>query len=396
MKRQIYTNLRTFFLPFLLILALSIFISAQDFKTIQDGIEYAEMTREIDNQPVKMNLLRLDLSKVRLDVVHAMDAAIGTETVSSMATRHGAIAAINAGFFRLDKSIFAGDAAGVLMIDKRLLSESVSNRIALGIVNGKDNTEVSFGHLELDYLALIGKQSLDVNGVNRERKNDELIIYTPEFNRTTLTSKSGVEVAVVNGKVKSIFKSGSNIIPPNGFILSATGKAEDILLKSSKIGAKVHLPLIQPFSMLDNEKEQKEEEKRREPLAVIDLETFKKVEDVTNGVPQLIKNGKIEITWEQEKTTKSFVETKHPRTAVAKLKDGKFLMVTVDGRSEASGGIGLEDLAKILLEMGATDAMNLDGGGSSTMFLDSKVVNHPSDKEGERKVGDAILVFPRK
>ncbi len=71
-------------------------------------------------------------------------------------------------------------------------------------------------------------------------------------------------------------------------------------------------------------------------------------------------------------------------------------MITVDGRSEESGGIGLEDLAKILLELGATDAMNLDGGGSTTMFLDGKVVNKPSDKEGERKVGDAILVFPRK
>ena len=120
------------------------------------------------------------------------------------------------------------------------------------------------------------------------------------------------------------------------------------------------------------------------------------IEDIVGGVPQLIKNGKIEITWEQEKSSKSFVETKHPRTAVAKLKDDKFLMVTVDGRSAESGGIGLQNLAEILLELGATDAMNLDGGGSTTMFLNSKVVNNPSDKEGERKVSDAILVFPRK
>ena len=93
------------------------------------------MTREIDNQPVKMNLLRLDLTKVRLDVVHAMDAAIGTETVSSIATRHGAFAAINAGFFRLDKSIFAGEDAGVLAINNELLSESYSGRVALIIKN---------------------------------------------------------------------------------------------------------------------------------------------------------------------------------------------------------------------------------------------------------------------
>ena len=81
---------------------------------------------------------------------------------------------------------------------------------------------------------------------------------------------------------------------------------------------------------------------------------------------------------------------------VEKLKDGIFLMVTGDGRSESSGGMSWQQLAEFVLEQGATDAMNLDGGGSTTMFLDGKVVNHPSDKEGERSVGDAILVFPRK
>src|SRR5688572_4454673 len=119
--------------------------------------------------------------------------------------------------------------------------------------------------------------------------------------------------------------------------------------------------------------------------------------DLIAGVPQLIKNGKIDITWEQEKASKTFVETRHPRTAVAKLKDGKFLMVTVDGRQPGgSVGMSLYELADYLLSIGAVDAMNLDGGGSTTMVLDGKVVNTPSDKEGERKVGDAILVTLRK
>jgi exopolysaccharide biosynthesis protein len=56
----------------------------------------------------------------------------------------------------------------------------------------------------------------------------------------------------------------------------------------------------------------------------------------------------------------------------------------------------LNELAALLLEFGAVDAMNFDGGGSTTMFAGGKVVNKPSDKEGERKVSDAILVFPRK
>ena len=60
-------------------------------------------------------------------------------------------------------------------------------------------------------------------------------------------------------------------------------------------------------------------------------------------------------------------------------------MITVDGRTESSGGIGLQDLAEYLLSLGATDAMNLDGGGSTTMFVNGKVVNHPSGQRRRAK-----------
>ena len=130
-------------------------ISAQEFKIIENGIEYAKHTHKIKDEPVVINLLRLDLTKVRLDVVHAMDTAIGLETTSSIAARHDAIAAINAGFFRLDRSIFAGDAAGVLKIDGKVLSESYAGRIALLVENNRDKTEVSFNHLNLRGTLLI-------------------------------------------------------------------------------------------------------------------------------------------------------------------------------------------------------------------------------------------------
>jgi exopolysaccharide biosynthesis protein len=70
-------------------------------------------------------------------------------------------------------------------------------------------------------------------------------------------------------------------------------------------------------------------------------------------------------------------------------------MLIADGRSEASAGLDLYDLAAYLLELGAVDALNLDGGGSTTMYLDGKVVNRPSDPTGERKVSDAIIVTLR-
>lgn len=371
----------------LIFLCFSIF--AQDFKTVGAGVEYARLTRQMKSadgkdENVVFNLLRLNLTKVRLDVVHAMDAAIGVEKTSSIAARHGAFAAINAGFFRLDKSIFAGDDVGVLQIDGKLLSESYANRIALLINNNKTETRISFEKLDISLNLLAPKHSWNISGVNRERKNDELILYTPEFHVTTLTDNNGLEISVSNGKIIQISDGkGSSRISANGFVLSATGKIKEELFKNLKIGDTVSVASALSYYP------------HNEP---IDQSNSKPAfaEDVVSGVPQLIKNGKIDIDYEAEKTNKAFVETHHPRTAVARLKDGKFLMVAVDGRSEESGGISLPDLAAFLLEMGATEAMNLDGGGSTTMFLDGKIVNHPSDKEGERAVGDAILVFTQK
>lgn len=374
----------------LFIFSVAVSINAQNFTTLQDGLEYAEVTKEVENKPVKINLLRLDLTKVRLDVVHGLDTAIGLEKTSSMATRYGAFAAINGGFFRLDNSIFAGDSAGILMIDNYLISESVNNRIALFIDNFNSNqTIVKFAHINIYTTFKIKGREFQYSGINRERNDNELIEFTPFFNRTTLTDNKGLEIIVRKGKIISIRDGkGNSIIPQDGFVISANGEMREKLLPFLKIGRKVKSYTVIPFAV--GNKGFPNDDTNRTSRA------FSRSEDIVGGVPQLIRNGKIEITWEQEKASKSFVETRHPRTAVAKLKDGKFLMVTVDGRSLESVGMNLQELAEFLLDIGAVDAMNLDGGGSTTMFLDGKIVNKPSDKEGERKVSDAILVFPRK
>ena len=374
-------------------------LNAQDYKTLKPGIEYAEVKREIDGLKVNMNLLRLDLTKVRLDVHHAMDAAIGTEKTSSIATRHGAFAAINGGFFRLDKSVFAGDSVGALMVDGHLLSESTNNRTTLRISNGNKTTSIWIERLEAASWFGINKSEFSgrIDGINRERLDKEEVAYTSDFGDSTPTRRSlelvfancsaserssGKEFRCRSAKVSS--GDGNTKIPNGGFVVSMSltkftsndGRFDNYL---NNQGAKGHFFYLRPDVSNNGV---------RVPI--------ERSTDIIAGVPQLIKNSKIDITWKEEKSSKSFVETRHPRTAVAKLKDGKFLMITVDGRTESSGGIGLQDLAEYLLSLGATDAINLDGGGSSTMFLDGKVVNHPSDKEGERKVSDAILVTPRK
>ncbi|MDQ4121609.1 MAG: phosphodiester glycosidase family protein [Acidobacteriota bacterium] len=381
-------------------------VLAQEFKTVRNGIEYAQFARKIESsekvipQAATVNALKIDLKKARLDVVHALDAAIGVEKTNSIAARHNAFAAINAGFFRLDRSIFNGEANGILQIDRELLSESFGNRIALGIINGNDKTEINFGHLRASSIVGFGVDSeFAFSGVNRERKPDEIILFTPHFNRTTLTDSNGTEIILKDcstgvskiacSKFEVVEGKGSSSIPPAGFVISigknAFEKSSNILYfarKKSPVRGQLN-EILRLVNLV-------------EPLESAKQSFFKKAEDIVGGVPQLIKNGKIEITWEQEKSSKSFVETRHPRTAIAKLNDGRALLVTVDGRSDVSAGMNLQELAEMLLEMGATDAMNLDGGGSTTMFLDGKIVNKPSDKEGERPVSDAILVTLRK
>ncbi len=94
---------------------------------------------------------------------------------------------------------------------------------------------------------------------------------------------------------------------------------------------------------------------------------------------------------------------RNPRTAAGIARNGKqLILVTVDGREYHNAGMTLREMAALMLALGARDAINLDGGGSTTMVVaqpdagDSlRIVNHPSDKGGERAVGDALAIVRR-
>ena len=277
------------------------------------------------------------------------------------------------------------------MVDGKFVSESTNSRIALAFVNNEKGTPVVImQHLDISpHIGFAKEKDVVKVGINRERKDGDIVLFSPDFGPTTLTSSSGMEIVLTKCKKDlcrgvDIRDSANSEIPVDGFVLSFD---REYLNRDSKFASRVRDLSTKKNSI------RVVTTMKRDLLSK--LWSYKL--DITNGVPQLIKNGKIEFTWEQEKAGKSFVEARHPRTAVAKMRDGKFLMVTVDGRQPGvSVGMNLSELAEYLLSLGAVDAMNLDGGGSTTMFLDGKVVNKPSDKEGERKVGDAILVTLRK
>lgn len=83
-----------------------------------------------------------------------------------------------------------------------------------------------------------------------------------------------------------------------------------------------------------------------------------------------------------------------PRTAIGQRKDGAILMLVIDGRQTTSVGATLKDVQNIMLQYGAVNAINLDGGSSSTMYYEGEVINNPSDPLGERSIPSAIYVEP--
>lgn len=111
--------------------------------------------------------------------------------------------------------------------------------------------------------------------------------------------------------------------------------------------------------------------------------------DSVGGSPVLIEGGQIVV-----ENCSSYLCDQHPRTAVGIASDGDILIAQIDGRSNLSVGMTLLQLAREMRDRGAVWAMNLDGGGSSTMWIDGKgVVNTPSE-DHERSVTNALLVLP--
>jgi len=350
-------------------------VNAQTFNLIRPGVEYAEFIKETKDGPLRGHLLRLDLTKVRLDVVHARDMVVGVETTSAMAKRYGALAAINTGFFKIGVGALSGVPVGVLRIDGVDYTDSYGGRSTVFITNNRDATAVSIERINKETFLVLNGKKLKA-GFNKIREKDDVVVYTDLYNRTTLTNSDGTEFIVNRGRItEARYGKGSSVIPSGGFVISVSGKKRAEMESFLKMGSQAS------FS------------RSTTPVTGSLKDEVLKAEDAVAGVPQIVRDGKVSVTVIEEKSSKEFSETRHPRTALAILRDGHVLLAVFDGRQPGhSVGVSLDEMAEILVGLGADVAVNFDGGGSTAMYLDGKVVNKPSDKEGERPVSDAILV----
>ncbi len=169
----------------------------------------------------------------------------------------------------------------------------------------------------------------------------------------------------------SLKQAGHTQIPNDGFIISANNKYAYYLSRECEIGDTIKLLLkLNP--------------------------NFTNIRSLTGGWPQLVKDGKslIKSNLNIEGVIQRFSENRHPRTGVGFSKDSTTVyFITVDGRQQMSRGMSLLEFANLMIDEGIYQGLNLDGGGSTTMIINNKVVNSPSDNTGERAVGNCLVLI---
>jgi exopolysaccharide biosynthesis protein len=101
--------------------------------------------------------------------------------------------------------------------------------------------------------------------------------------------------------------------------------------------------------------------------------------------------------WSEEQLRDGFTTERHPRTVVGASKNGTIWLITVDGRNpQVSIGMTFAELQRLAFDLKLYYALNLDGGGSTTMVVNGAIVNHPSDPAGPRRVSDGLIVTARR
>ena len=277
-----------------------------------------------------------------------------------MSERYGAIAAVNGAFFSGD-----GRPVGLVAIDGELISEPYAARTALGI--GPHG--LAMERVDWQGQVFVAEEWLaQISGLNRPRLTDELIIYTPIYGSWTGTNDYGFEVTVVDGTVTNV-QIGNSPIPPNGVVLSGHGLNREVLSQLA-VGDEVAINIQLTPPWLEQGFSQ-----------------------IIGGGPRLVRDGELSLNGEEELFRSDVLQGRAPRTAIGVTASGELLLVTVNGRQpNISVGMSLAELGRLLIELGAVQAMNLDGGGSTTMVIRDLVLNLPSNGQ-ERPVSNAILIL---
>lgn len=354
--------------------------------------------------PWNSYVVRIDLRKADLELlaVHARDSLTGRERTSSMAQRHTDASArvrvaVNADFFDLktgaseNNQVTAGEWWKGLMLTQSPYDtyDNVHSQVAV-TRDGRASVE----RYVLDGHAVLRGVDVPLLAVNALPMGpyENTALYTPRFGRnapreiapkdsTRKVSELVVRLAgrrgdtlryVVTAPTASV---AGSVIPADGAVLAGYGDRATAW-QGAQVGDTLGV-MLGTLPRLPN---------GQAPALLL------------GGWPRLLEQG-VNVARTaaiREGTISRNAEARHPRTAIGVSKDRRTVwLYVVDGRATTSVGMTTSELADAVRALGAWDALNFDGGGSTTLVIDGQVINKPTDATGEREVGNALLVRER-
>jgi len=357
---------------------------------VSPGVVHKKIINTIDT--LMIDVLKIDLSQGNYYIrsVKAKNLLNERETTSDMSkalsdSGYEVIAAINADFFEKDGEIINNMISEGKFVKAVKFTDSPFN----SFVNSQ--FAVTYDNkLFLEQFVFSGNLILpdgtieEIKRINSKADSNSITLYnsfqgeyTPlvpenwkvlEATLFPLGESGDTTFFIIDDSLK---QSGNSEIPKSGFVILANNKYAYHLAREFSEGDTIKL-LLKLYPNITN------------------------IRSLTGGWPKLVKDGNnvIKSNPNVEGVMPRFSENRHPRTGIGFSEDSTTVyFITVDGRQKTSRGMSLAEFTDLMIAEGVFQGLNLDGGGSTTMVINNKIVNSPSDETGERAVGNCLVLI---
>ncbi len=323
---------------------------------LEKGVKRIKVIRYFNSRPVKLNIIETDFYvNPDLEIVPSIagDTLNEKAKIKDINLKDNAIVSVNGGYFKQQ----TGAPLGLLMIDGRIYSGPMHNRVAMGIFDNR----FEMARADLDIKLKTNRHEIKIDNINQPRTlSSHILVYDNLWGAYAPAPPKGGVLVIVKGKEITGISSVPAAIPQDGFVISAhKSKIEKIL----------------------NDK--------RLRLDIKTIPEWSGVKHIISGGPYLIKDGEIYVDATAQKLNS--IAGRNPRTAIGYTADNNIIIITADGRESSSVGLTLMELARYMKQIGCINAMNLDGGSSTVMYGAGSILNSPSYNGGV-EISNAVHV----
>ena len=309
-------------------------------KFIENGVAYIKMNKNISGRNIKVNVAEINRKlnpNIEITPLLANNNIHSKSKISNIVNKANTLIAINGTYFKQD----TGTPLGTLVIDNEIITGPIYERVGLGISDeGFRTARISFnGNIKYK------SHDIKIDNINQPRMLfSQVLIYTNKWGfKSPIMKSKCTQLAIKDNKVIAVSKYPL-IIPEGGYVISAPSEKVEFI----ELGEKVEIS----YNLTPE---------------------WNDVNHIISGGPYLIKEGEIYIDSTAQKL--NGITGRNPRTAIGYTNDSTMILVTVDGRKEGISGVTLSELANIMKSLGCYEAINLDGGSSTVMYVQGHIIN---------------------